>query len=503
MNSSGYGGTSSSSGALLQLLAIGAMDSLLSRSASRTHWRGTYNRCTMFSLESINMSFSGATQFGGENTCTISRSGDLLWKCYVKIVLPGLSVMKKDESAHATASQQVSLPSADCSLAQCADNSHVLQFVGDGYTERSDEGKADMLRAGAETWEQVRFGCAPKPVGFGGTNLYEGMDYQAAYWCDCAGFAIIKRAALRIGGSVVDCTWDLLLLALEELEGVSGRRLSSMVGKTWRSLDKLVEASRSEQVLFVPMPWFFCKNPCQALPLLNLNYHNIYIDVSWAPLTSLVIRSHCDLLVLNSKTMQPLQDSDLSATLEGVFVHLDTQERDNLLSSSEPTKFLYAQHQAKKMTITSPTVECNLGFSFCVTSLIWMVRRKAHFMSGDIFNFSGVMGKPAILSAAITMNNSARVSAKCESFFRELQPYQHWLSLPLARILTYSFSLYPYNCLEPSGSVNCSRLDSMCLELLCESSIGSGSEEADLFVFARNWQMLSIAKGMASVSFSS
>ena len=511
-SSSGYGGTSSSSGALLQLLAVGKMDEYLSKNASKTHWRHSYNKTTPFSIESVTQSFSGSPAFSGESQCCIARAGDLLWKQYIKIVLPGLRAVRRDDVPTAN---QPAFAAADCNLTACADRQIFLGWVQDGYTDASDNTKERMLNDGQEKWQEQRYGCAPVPVGYGQTTLFDAPDFDACWWTECAPLACLRRIELRIGGSVVDVAWSELLYILDELSGKSGLRCQELIGRTHRQVSKLVHASREEQTFYVPMPWYFTGGwgnggvaggshaASLALPICALQFHNVSVNVQWQNLAHLIIKSHCDIVVLDSKTGQPINDNSLKAELENVFIHLDTHERDSVIS--HPGTFLITQHAAKKVTVNTATVDVSLGMSFCVTCMFFVIRRRAARDSGDLFNFAGIGGRPALESACLNINNASRVAPKPEPFWRLLTAYQHFSSMPLGRIYSYSFALDPLKITEPSGSLNMSRLDSCNLELALQPEFGttSADSESELFIFCRNWNVLTIKSGLASLAFSS
>lgn len=75
-------------GGLLQLVANGAQDVYLTGNPQITFFKMVYRRNTNFAIESIEQYFNGNTNFGRKSTCEISRNGDLITRCFLKIVLP-------------------------------------------------------------------------------------------------------------------------------------------------------------------------------------------------------------------------------------------------------------------------------------------------------------------------------------------------------------------------------------------------------------------------------
>ena len=78
-------------GALMQLVAYGAQDLFLTGSPEITYWKVSYRRHTNFAMESIEQTFNGQADFGRRVTCTISRNGDLAFRTYVQVTLPEIN----------------------------------------------------------------------------------------------------------------------------------------------------------------------------------------------------------------------------------------------------------------------------------------------------------------------------------------------------------------------------------------------------------------------------
>lgn len=74
----------------MQLVANGAQDVYLTETPTITYWKRAYQRHTNFSVESIEQTFNGPLDFGKRVTCTVSRNGDLINKCYLEVQLPAV-----------------------------------------------------------------------------------------------------------------------------------------------------------------------------------------------------------------------------------------------------------------------------------------------------------------------------------------------------------------------------------------------------------------------------
>jgi hypothetical protein len=78
-------------GGLCQLVAYGAQDIYLTGNPQITFFKVVYRRHTNFSIESIEQTLSGTTNFNNIVTCYISRNGDLINNMWAQIKLPSAS----------------------------------------------------------------------------------------------------------------------------------------------------------------------------------------------------------------------------------------------------------------------------------------------------------------------------------------------------------------------------------------------------------------------------
>tara|TARA_B110000858_G_scaffold50412_1_gene58340 strand:+ start:1375 stop:2871 length:1497 start_codon:yes stop_codon:yes gene_type:complete len=497
--STSMGGGSSSAGALVQLLSQGSLDQRLSTGATRTFWKGSYSKFSIFALESISQTFTSQVGFGSESQVTLNRQGDMLYTTYLKFTLPGLKVQCMSDTTQATTQAFASL---DNDVAAQADVSHVLPYIEGAYTEASLGGKERMIATAKNAYEEAKYGAAPLPVEAQMQQSDLPM-YDYAYWTEAIGFHLIRRCEFKCGGATIDTIWSELLFAMEELCGKSGRRLTETIGKTMRRPAELMQASRQEQILYVPLPFYFTRHPSLAFPLVSATYHNIQLWVNFAPLSSCIIKSRSNLVVLNAEKNVPIADDHLKCALECTYVHLDSAERDALTANS--SEQLMVQHQAHLQQVTGNNITAKLNFNFPVSDLMFFIRRKANKDANDHFNFTGIGSRDPVVSCEMLFNNTPRVSTKPAIWWRAVQALQHHSSVPTTPIYSYSWALSPEDpALNPSGSVNMSRLDSCELNLQLQSDFGMAHDsQAELFVFARSWNILRFQNGLVGLLYSS
>ena len=79
-------------GGLIQLVAYGAQDMYLTGNPQITFFKVVYRRHTNFAIESIKQLFTGTQDLNNTIQCTISRSGDLLYRMYLQTKLPAINL---------------------------------------------------------------------------------------------------------------------------------------------------------------------------------------------------------------------------------------------------------------------------------------------------------------------------------------------------------------------------------------------------------------------------
>ena len=72
-------------GGLLQLVTTGVQDAYITGNPQITFFKSVYRRHTMFSMETIPISFNGNANFNNKVSTIIPRNGDLISKMVLKI----------------------------------------------------------------------------------------------------------------------------------------------------------------------------------------------------------------------------------------------------------------------------------------------------------------------------------------------------------------------------------------------------------------------------------
>ena len=340
-------------GGLMQLVAYGAQDVYLTGNPQITFWKVTYRRHTNFAMESIEQTFNGQADFGRRVQCTISRNGDLAYRTYLQVTLPEIG------------------QDSCCNPKDCA-------------------------------------------------KVY-------ARWLDYPGEQLISMVEVEIGGQRIDRQygdwmhiWNQLTLTAEQERGYNKMvgqttQLTYLVDPSFADVDSAcanntvpaaVCAPRNalpETTLYVPLQFWFCRNPGLALPLIALQYHEVRINLELRPsdevlfaVTSLDGNGKGDSPGAVSpgtsvKDAVSYQKSLVAASLYVDYVFLDTDERRRM--AQNPHEYLIEQLQfTGDESVGSSSNKIKLNFNHPCKELIFVVQPDSNvdycssFLSGTHLN---------------------------------------------------------------------------------------------------------------------
>ena len=321
-------------GGLMQLVAYGAQDVYLTGNPQITFWKVTYRRHTNFAMESIEQTFNGQADFGRRVQCTISRNGDLAYRTYLQVTLPEIN--QQD------------------------------------------------------------------------ANTDSGSVF--ARWLDCPGEQMISMVEVEIGGQRIDRQygdwmhiWNQLTLTSEQESGYH-----KMVGQTSQltyltdphfadvatacgaaDVPEAVCAPRNalpETTLYVPLQFWFCRNPGLALPLIALQYHEVKINIEVRPLDECLFAvSGVDNASNGTKKVTNAYAKSLvAASLYVDYVFLDTDERRRM--AQNPHEYLIEQLQfTGDESIGSSSNKIKLNFNHPCKEIVWVVQPDMHVAYCDSF----------------------------------------------------------------------------------------------------------------------
>jgi hypothetical protein len=264
-------------------------------------------------------------------------------------------------------------------------------------------------------------------------------------------WASIDNVEVEIGGQVIDKQYGHWMQVWTDL---------SLGGDKSALVDECLATPAAGGVSYLPLQFWFCRNPGLALPLIALQYHEVKLNVTFATLTNATgVSVWCD------------------------YVFLDTDERRRFAQVSH--EYLIEQVQySNALSVSGTSTQHELRFNHPVKELVWTVNDG----SADV----------AAHDALLQLNGHDRFKRREGKYFTKVQRYQYHSgaddqtgSVPHV----YSFALKPEEH-QPSGTCNFSRIDNAVLNL------NHGSITGKLHVYAVNYNVLRIMSGMGGLAYS-
>ena len=309
----------------MQLVAYGAQDVFLTGTPEITFWKVSYRRHTNFAMESIEQTFSGQADFGRRVTCTISRNGDLCYRTYLQVTLPEINQDMKGTSGDVYA--------------------RWLDFVG----------------------EQL---IAQVEVEIGGQRI----DRQYGDWMHIWNQVTMSSEQQKGYFKMIGNTTQLTYITDPSFANVSGPCASS-------GGPSQVCAPRNalpETTLYVPLLFWFCRNPGLALPLIALQYHEVKINIDFRPIGECLWAVQSLSATSGTKSVSTAYQSSLvAASLYVDYVILDTDERRKM--AQNPHEYLIEQLQfTGDESVGSSSNKIKLNFNHPCKELVWVVQPDAN-----------------------------------------------------------------------------------------------------------------------------
>ena len=292
------------------------------------------------------------------------------------------------------------------------------------------------------------------------------------------GQALVKFAEVEIGGQRIDKHYGDWMHIWNELSQEAGKKEGYGLMTGAGSKDAGISA---ETDLYIPLEFWFCRNPGLALPLIALQYHEVKINIEFSALSELTSTAGLSLS---------------AASLYVDYIYLDTDERRRFAQVSH--EYLIEQVQfTGDESVSSVSNKIKLNFNHPCKELVWVVQRDA--VGVEKFDYTDASGLNPVLIAKLQLNGHDRFSERMGRYFNLVQPYQHHTNVPKTGINVYSFGLKPEEH-QPSGTCNMSRIDNATLQLtLTSETVGA---DAKVRVYATNYNVLRIMSGMGGLAYS-
>jgi hypothetical protein len=313
-------------GGLLQLVAYGAQDAYITGNPQITFWKGLYKRHTNFAMEPFRINFSGQAQWGTKQTAIVGRHADLLYSTYLQVELP-----------------------------------------------------INSLISGA-------LGTTSGTIPYAWNNEQNSL-----------GFNLINRIELDIGGQIIDRLYGEWLYLWSSLSKPADQRykLTSLISEPCVNVGSTLLTNtpgcgtetgrqKNSNVFYIPLEFFFTKNPGAALPLIALQYHEVKINIYWndpefiaGNFTNRTVevfsgQTNTGSTVVSCPPISTIP-SPTNAAIYIDYIYLDTEERRRMAQASHEYLIEQVQFNEDKGIVGSNN-RIDLTFNHPVKELVWVVQ---------------------------------------------------------------------------------------------------------------------------------
>ena len=291
----------------------------------------------------------------------------------------------------------------------------------------------------------------------------DGSD-DVAIGCDY-GSHLMKEVELEIGGQKIDKHyghWHSVYSQLTEFNpsGSDTTLFNRMTGNGrgqtnahsningWTFADE-GDGSNATGKFWIPLYFWFCRNPGLALPLIALQYHEVKVKITFETMANLSIENHDNDSGDFTTGVQAgaTAGDDNTFQLWADYIYLDTDERRRFAQVSH--EYLIEQLQFENKS--GGTMDLN--FNHPVKELIWTGVRSTTPSSAAALNDATDLFQRPKLSDAVTdtfllkLNGHDRFKERDATYFTRTQIWQHHTGYGSVNepdaIAVYSFALKP------------------------------------------------------------
>jgi len=426
-------------GGVVQLIVYGAQDIYLTGQPQITFWKALYRRYTNFAIESISQTVLGSLNFQNSVSVLINRDGDLLRKIWLqyspKNVLSGM-----DGYTVAANLGHCLIDTVDILIGgQLIDRHYGKWLTIWNYltepNELGEQGPIDQLGAGPGEGNGL----------LGDNEFNQTLPRPTRY---------------------------------------------NRMAYTHRAYKIFTNNTNAPNYAYIPLQFWFCRNPGLAIPLIALQYHDVRINITFNSYSGL------------TDAPTPTGTEFINFAVYADYIYLDTTERR--IFAQNANEYLIEQLQINPQQ-TNPSV--NLTFNHPVKELIWTLTPNLT-VSGS--NGSGCASPPGSFligspqqpnNYRLVINKTDRFSERDITYFTRNQVWDYHTGFGSVlfpdSIAVYSFALRPEEY-QPSGTCNFSRLD-----LAQLTRTNPTNQNIDIIdIYAVNYNILRIVSGMGGLAYS-
>ena len=351
---------------------------------------------------------------------------------------------------------------------------------------------------------------------------------------DLVGDMYVELKVKSSGVTSANAAW-VAERAINNVElSIGGQRIDKQYQKWWRLYSELyldeskkatygkMSSGVSGKTVYLPLYFFFNRNPGLYLPLIALQYHEVRLDFD-----------------LSANFDEWLDTSTFKVWAN--YIYLDTEERRRFAQKGHEYLIEQVQHTGADTVDASNTKQVRLSYNHPVKELVWCFSNTQ--TQNSMWNFTtastdgnvkmqvapaigagsnvlvststygapqlglgDIIGGDAIFTEdsvgpltnfKLVLNGQDRFKEQKGKYFNQVQSFQHHTGSPYPGIYSYSFALKPEEH-QPTGTCNFSRIDNAQVAV----TMGAANNATTMHMFATNYNVLRIQSGMGGLAFS-
>ena len=350
---------------------------------------------------------------------------------------------------------------------------------------------------------------------------------------DLVGDMYVELKVKSAGVTSANAAW-VAERAINNVElSIGGQRIDKQYQKWWRLYSELyldeskkatygkMSSGVSGKTVYLPLYFFFNRNPGLYLPLIALQYHEVRLDFD-----------------LSANFDEWLDTSTFKVWAN--YIYLDTEERRRFAQKGHEYLIEQVQHTGADTVDASNTKQVRLSYNHPVKELVWCFSNTQ--TQNSMWNFTtastddnvkmqtapAITGSNVLVSTStygapqlglgggiggdaiftedsigpltnfkLVLNGQDRFKEQKGKYFNQVQSFQHHTGSPYPGIYSYSFALKPEEH-QPTGTCNFSRIDNAQVAV----TMGAANNATTMHMFATNYNVLRIQSGMGGLAFS-
>ena len=324
---------------------------------------------------------------------------------------------------------------------------------------------------------------------------------------DCT--SLIKSVEVHIGGTRIDKHYSQWLDIYNELFEKNHKIRESLTTIKFENSVVPHTGTTNSGDIFIPLRFWFNRNPGLALPLISLQYHEVSItfELSIKNLRGQLFTSSS----ATEKTIVPFTSStptsgNIQIKVENSklltnYIYLDTEERRNFAQLDH--EYLIEQVQFTGVENKNKFI---MTFNHPIKALFWNIyKNDSSSSNNNVLNVNDFK---------LTLNGHDRFTSQPYDYFHLIQQYEcnlgnNFTMHNINRTWTfdcnrasvshntalYSFCLHPQE-FQPSGTCNFSRIDTAELNFT-----GFDSVNHSLYLFALNYNVFKVIGGQGGLTY--